>query len=75
VTSTTGDVWEQSVDPSAFYSPLTLDPGQPGWITLTFTPNAPEGRVVRGFISVDTANLARSSGDEIEKIPYEYKVG
>ena len=75
VTSTSGDVWAQSVNASAPYSPLTLDPGQTGTITLTITPNAPKGTVVHGFIGVDTFNLATASGDELVNIPYSYKVG
>jgi hypothetical protein len=75
VTSTSGDVWEQSVNASAPYSPLTLNPGQKGTITLTITPNAPKGTVVHGFIGVDTLNLATISGDELVNIPYSYKVG
>jgi subtilisin family serine protease len=75
VTSTSGDVWAQSVNASAPYSPLTLDPGQSGTITLTFTPNAPKGTVVHGFIGVDTLNLFSASGDELVNIPYSYTVG
>ena len=75
VSASSGDVWAQSVNASAPYSPLTLDPGQTGTITLTFTPNAPKGTVVRGFIGVDTFNLATASGDELINIPYSYKVG
>jgi hypothetical protein len=75
VTSTSGDVWEQSVNASAPYSPLTLNPGQKGTITLTITPNAPKGTVIHGFIGVDTVNLATVSGDELVNIPYTYKVG
>jgi len=75
VSSTSGDVWEQSVNASAPYSPLTLSPGQKGTITLTITPNAPRGTVVHGFIGVDTLNLATVSGDELVNIPYTYKVG
>ncbi|HEV2450879.1 MAG TPA: hypothetical protein VGS62_03000 [Streptosporangiaceae bacterium] len=75
VTSNTGDVWAQSVNPNAPYSPLTLAPGQTGTITLTFTPNATKGTVVRGFIGVDTLNLATASGDELVNIPYTYTVG
>ena len=37
-----------------------IAPGQTGTITLTFTPNAPKGTVVHGFIGVDTFNLATS---------------
>jgi Subtilase family/Peptidase inhibitor I9 len=75
VTSTSGDVWAQSVDASAPYSPLTLNPGQTGTITLTITPNAPKGTVIHGFIGVDTLNLATAAGDELVNIPYSYTVG
>ena len=75
VTSTSGDVWAQSVNAIAPYSPLTLAPGQTGTITLTITPNAPKGTVVSGFIGVDTLNLATASGDELVNIPYTYTVG
>jgi subtilisin family serine protease len=75
VTSTSGDVWAQSVNASAPYTPLTLAPGTTGTITLTFTPSAPKGTVVRGFIGVDTLNLATAAGDELVNIPYTYKVG
>jgi subtilisin family serine protease len=75
VTSTSGDVWALSVNASAPYSPLTLNPGQTGTITLTITPNAPKGTVIHGFIGVDTLNLATVSGDELVNVPYSYKVG
>jgi subtilisin family serine protease len=75
VTSTSGDVWAQSVDASAPYTPLSLGPGESGTITLTITPSAPKGTVVRGFIGVDTLNLVTVSGDELINIPYAYKVG
>jgi subtilisin family serine protease len=75
VTSTSGDVWAQSVNASAPYSPVTLAPGATGTITLTFTPSAPKGTVVHGFIAVDTLNLATVAGDELVNIPYTYTVG
>ena len=75
VTSTSGDVWAQSVNAAAPYSPLTLNPGQSGTVTLSITPNAPKGTVIHGFIGVDTVNLATASGDELVNIPYAYKVG
>jgi hypothetical protein len=75
VTSTSGDAWAQSVNADAPYTPLTLAPGQTGTITLTITPSAPKGTVVRGFIGVDTINLATGSGDELVNIPYSYTVG
>ena len=75
VSADSGDVWAQSVDATAPYSPLTLGPGNSGKITLTFTPNARRGSVVRGFIAVDTFNLVSLSGDEVTLIPYVYRVG
>ena len=75
VSASSGDVWAQSVDPSATYTPVHLGPGQAGTITLTFTPNAPKGTVVRGFIGVDTLNPGTDAGDELINIPYTYKVG
>jgi hypothetical protein len=75
ITSSTGDAWQLAVNAKAPYTPLTLAPGQSGTITLTITPNAPKGTVVRGFIAVDTFNKATSSGDEIINIPYSYTVG
>lgn len=75
VTADTGDVWAQSVDPTAPYSPLTLSPGDTGKITLTIVPNAPKGTVVRGFIDVDTLNLVSLGGDTLTTIPYAYRVG
>jgi subtilisin family serine protease len=75
VSASSGDLWALSVDPNASYTPLSLGPGQTGTITLTFTPNAPKGTVVHGFIGVDTFNLASFGGDELINIPYTYKVG
>jgi hypothetical protein len=74
VSADTGDVWAQSVDPTAPYSPLTLGPGETGTITVTITPNAPRGTIVRGFIDVDTFSLVSAGGDEVASIPYDYKV-
>jgi hypothetical protein len=75
VSATSGDVWAQSVDATAPYTPVSIGPGGSGTITLTFTPNARKGTLVRGFIAVDTFSLDVFSGDEITKIPYTYRVG
>jgi hypothetical protein len=75
VSSSTGDVWARSAHANAPYSPLTLGPGQTRKITLTITPNAPKGTIVHGFVGIDTFNPATTSGDELTKIPYAYKVG
>jgi hypothetical protein len=74
VKPTTGDVWEQSVDANAPYTPISLNPGETGRITVTFTPTGRHGQVVRGFLGLDTFNLFSAGGDEITKIPYEYRI-
>jgi hypothetical protein len=75
VTPNTGDVWQQSVDPNAPpYTPISLDPGETGRITVTFTPTGHHRKVVQGFLGLDTFNLLTDSGDEIVQIPYQYKV-
>jgi hypothetical protein len=75
VSASSGDFWARSVNSSAPYTPLSLGPGETGSITLTFTPNAPKGKEVRGFVAVDTLNPDTFSGDALVKIPYAYKVG
>jgi subtilisin family serine protease len=75
MTASTGDVWAQTVNPNATYTPLTLAPGETGTITLTLIPSAPKGAVVRGFIGVDTFNSFTVAGDQLVNIPYTYTVG
>jgi subtilisin family serine protease len=75
VTASSGDVWAQSIDATAPYTPLSLAPGQTGTITLTFNATGRRGSVVRGFVDVDTFNLASLGGDEVTSIPYAYKLG
>jgi len=75
VTSDTGDLWLLAVDATASFSPLILDPGQTGTITVTITPNAAAGTVVRGALEIDTFNPNTLSGDEVVSLPYVYKVG
>ena len=40
----------------ADYTPLTLQPGQTGTMTLTITPSGRSGKVVRGTLYVDVFN-------------------
>ncbi len=79
ITSTTGDLWLQSVNPSATFSPLVLNPGQSGVIDVTVTPSGPRGTRVRGVLYVDDATddvppYAQYAGDELAAIPYGYTV-
>jgi hypothetical protein len=79
VTSTTGDGWLQSINPSATFSPLVLAPGQRGVIEVTITPSGAPGSVVAGTLYVDdfTSDVppyGQVSGDELAAIPYAYRI-
>ena len=54
--------------------PVTLAPGQSGTITVTITPSAPSGTVVKGKLFVDDFNNLTDSGDELKSFPYSYTV-
>jgi hypothetical protein len=76
--SSTGDIWQQTVDDGqepSDYSPLTLQPGQSGKITVTFTPQGRRGDKVRGTLYVDDFSFRTLTGNEQLAIPYSYKVG
>jgi len=76
VSSSTGDVWLAAVQaPPPPFTPLVLQPGQTGTITVTLTPTAPRGTVVTGLLLVDDFNDAAATGDELTAIPYAYTVG
>jgi hypothetical protein len=75
--SSTGDIWQQTVDDGqqpSDYTPLTLQPGQSGKITVTFTPQGKPGDRVRGVLYVDDFSLRTVTGNEQLAIPYSYKV-
>jgi hypothetical protein len=74
-TASSGDVWAETVNPNATYTPITLTAGQTGTIMLTFIPSATKGTVVRGFIGVDTFSRYTVAGDELVNIPYACTVG
>jgi hypothetical protein len=73
--SSTGDLWRQTVDPDApGYTPLTLTPGQSGRITVTFTPQGTRGTRVRGTLYIDDFGLRLLTGNEQAAFPYSYRV-
>jgi hypothetical protein len=79
VTSTTGDAWLESLDPSAKYSPVTIAPGATAVVNVTFTPTGAPGTVVRGNLYVDSVSdnvppYAQFSASEVAAVPYAYRV-
>ncbi|MGH2873849.1 MAG: S8 family peptidase [Solirubrobacteraceae bacterium] len=82
--SSTGDPEDQAVNPSAeAYTPLTLEPGQSGTMTLTITPPPPgsqpqpgmrsEGRMF-GTLYVDAFDNVLGVAGELAAFPYAYRV-
>ena len=71
--ASTGDVWLAATAATGF-SPLDLQPGQSGTITVTFTPSGSSGTVVSGFLDVDTFNPSTNSGDQVKRFQYSYRI-
>ncbi|UWE10319.1 S8 family serine peptidase [Actinacidiphila bryophytorum] len=76
VTSSTGDPWLAAVSTApAAVSPLSLNAGSTGTITVTITPSAPKGTVVSGRLYVHELNPVAGTGNELIALPYTYTVG
>jgi Subtilase family len=79
VTSSTGDLWLTSINPTATYTPLSVNPGQTSTINVTLTPSGASGSVVSGTLYVDDADLVQfgetaPNGNQVAALPYEYTV-
>lgn len=81
VTSTTGDFWLSAINPANSTSPLILNPGQTGTISVTITPSGASGTVVQGTLYVGvvasglpTAAYATDTADEVAAFPYAYTI-
>jgi hypothetical protein len=79
VTSPTGDVWLESLNPASTFSPVVIQPGQSFTVPVTITPSGPSGTQVSGHIYVDTflsgvPPYEQISGDELGAIPYAYTI-
>jgi hypothetical protein len=75
--SSTGDLWQQTVDDGqapSDYAPLTLKPGKAGKVTVTFTPKGKHGDTVQGVLYVDDFSFETLTGNEQLAIPYSYKI-
>lgn len=76
ITSSTGDRWLESVNPTTPpTTPLTLQPGQSGTITVSITPSGAAGSYISGIIHIDTFSDFTATGDEVVGLPYAYTIG
>jgi hypothetical protein len=80
--SSTGDLWLQSVDPSADLTPVVIQPGASATIPVTITPKGNKGTVVSGVLFVDDLQLPSVFGgadqpqaDQETALPYSYTIG
>lgn len=76
VSSDVGDLWQDvTLGTGTFTGGLLLGSGEAGSIQATIQPSAADiGKVIRGFIYVDTFNGVVGTGDEVVRIPYAYTV-
>lgn len=85
VTSSTGDPYRISADPSAKGTqPLVIQPGQTADLTVTVTPKGHPGEHVAGHLNLvtqpgvstgDGSMPYESTGQVIDRLPYRYTVG
>jgi Subtilase family len=80
ITTSTGDPFLSAVDPTAdFGTPLLIQPGATGAITITITPTAKKGSTVKGVLNIVTTPsgtpLFDTTGDVLLAVPYTYTVG
>lgn len=59
VSSSTGDLWQASVNPSVLngLAPVVIGPGQTGTITVTITPTGSSGSQKSGTLYIDAEDL------------------
>ncbi|MCW2541515.1 MAG: hypothetical protein JWN95_3240 [Frankiales bacterium] len=79
VTSSTGDPYLSAVDPTAdFGTPVVINPGETGTITIKIKPTAKKGTKVTGVLYLVTPALGfatfNTTGDVIAAVPYSYTV-
>ncbi|MDQ6778599.1 MAG: S8 family serine peptidase [Actinomycetota bacterium] len=81
VTSDTGDLWLTSVDPTATFSTVTINPGETKIVNVTITPAGPAGTVVSGKLYVDDAqqvvfdSILSPNANQIAALSYHYTIG
>ena len=76
VSSPTGDLWLEALNPAAPLAPVTVNPGQTVTINVTITPAGASGTLVQGTLYIDDFVNApfQYAGNELAGIPYEYTI-
>jgi hypothetical protein len=75
VKASSGDPLLADVDGSApAATPVSVEVGAHGTITVTFKPVGASGTVVHGWLFLDTWDAVTGSTNEVAAIPYEYTI-
>jgi hypothetical protein len=79
VTSETGDLWLQAINPNSPVTLLVINPGQTATVNVTITPAGTSGTVIKGTLYVDDGvrNISPYglfSGNELAGFPYTYTI-
>jgi len=72
VATSTNDIWSPF---ARDFRPISLKPDHVGEIAVRFTPSGTPGKVVHGFLYLETFSDNSLSGDELAAIPYTYTIG
>jgi hypothetical protein len=80
LSSDTGDLFEQGAAAQNAFAPVLVQPGQATTLYAVITPSAKAGSVVKGVLYVDDSSALTNdglspSGNQLDAIPYTYKVG
>ena len=87
VSSPTGDVWLESINPNTTVAPVVVDPGQSVTIPVTIIPSGTPGTTVSGTLYLDDASLIGGAvtenaltgefpqGSDVASFAYAYTIG
>ncbi len=87
ITSPTGDLWLNSINPANVINPVLVEPGQTASIPVTIVPTGTSGTTVRGTLFLDDASLAAGDvtwvvealspapeASDVASFPYAYTI-
>jgi hypothetical protein len=79
VSSTTGDLWLQALNPAASLTLLPVPSGGEAVIRVTITPQGHSGQIISGTLYVNAASLAvppydQYTASEVIGLPYSYSI-
>jgi len=86
VAASTGDLWDQSTNPSASLTPIVVNPGQTVMIPVTITPSGSSGHVVSGTIYLSAVSfnpaavtfnllpITAPTASTVASFPYTYTI-